>query len=433
MKRLYTWYVALISIMGCALFLYIRPFEHVEQQWLLLLLLSFSTTLLSIYIVHLPPKGNAFSLDSTIYLATIFVYGLETSLMVLLLSMIPTYFFHEKKMEWWKHVCNFAMYTCMIVGAYYSFLMFGGESGSFSLHDLGAYFVSLVVYSFINILLMIGFFSFSPSFSFRNMLIGIVNEWLSTYGVTLLASLILVSLLLLHEYFGILLFASIGFLLSLTFRQYGQLYEKVAHDKAYIEQLLNSLPIGIVTLDEAAANHFINNSAATLLYLDKKEIKQLIEGERKSERNASFWNLFISPDPFQQVKVPYERDGEEKIFLVSQSNLYNLYDEIIGRTIFFLDITEMEQLTKRIHQSEKLALMGEMAAKAAHEIRNPLAVIHGFLTFMNENLRERDREQYHIPLLLKEIDRINAIVEDMLLIAKPSAPVMKEAYIETIV
>ncbi|MED0686058.1 two-component system sensor histidine kinase NtrB, partial [Anoxybacillus ayderensis] len=284
-----------------------------------------------------------------------------------------------------------------------------------------------------NFVFRIGFFSFSPSFSFRNMLIGIVNEWLSTYGVTLLASLILVSLLLLHEYFGISLFASIGFLLSLTFRQYGQLYEKVAHDKAYIEQLLNSLPIGIVTIDEAAANHFINNSAATLLYLDKKEIKQLIEGERKSERNASFWNLFISPDPFQQVKVPYERDGEAKIFLVSQSNLYNLYDEIIGRTIFFLDITEMEQLTKRIHQSEKLALMGEMAAKAAHEIRNPLAVIHGFLTFMNENLRERDREQYHIPLLLKEIDRINAIVEEMLLIAKPSAPVLKETYMETIV
>ncbi|AKS37753.1 two-component system sensor histidine kinase NtrB [Anoxybacillus gonensis] len=433
MKRLYTWYVALISIMGCALFLYIRPFEHVEQQWLLLLLLSFSTTLLSIYIVHLPPKGNAFSLDSTIYLATIFVYGLETSLMVLLFSMIPTYFFHEKKMEWWKHVCNFAMYTCMIVGAYYSFLMLGGESGIFSLHDLGAYFVSLVVYSFINILLMIGFFSFSPSFSFRNMLISIVKEWFFTYGVTLLASLILVSLLLLHEYFGILLFTSIGLLLSFTFRQYGQLYEKVAHDKAYIEQLLNSLPIGIVTMDEATSNHFINDSAATLLRLDKKEIKQWIERERKSERNASFWDLFTFPDPFQQVKVSYERDGEEKIFLVSQSNLHHLYGEIIGRTIFFLDITEMEQLTKRIHQSEKLALMGEMAAKAAHEIRNPLAVIHGFLAFMNENLHERDREQYHIPLLLKEIDRINAIVEDMLLIAKPSAPVMKEAYIETIV
>lgn len=433
MKRLYTWYVALISIMGCALFLYIRPFEYVEQQWLLLLLLSFSTTLLNIYIIHLPPKGNAFSLDSTIYLATIFVYGLETSLLVLLFSMIPTYFFHEKKMAWWKHVCNFAMYTCMIVGAYYSFLMLGGESGSFSIYFLDAYLFSLIVYSFINILLMIGFFSFSPSFSFRNMLISIVTEWLFTYGVTLLASLILVSLLLLNEYFGILLFTSVSLLLSLTFRQYGQLYEKVVNDKVYIEQLLNSLPIGIVTMDGATSINFINDSAATLLDLDKKEMKQMIERERESEKNALFWDLFIHRVPFQQVKVPYKKDGEKKIFLTSQSNLLNLYGEKVGRTIFFLDITEIEELTKRMHQSEKLALMGEMAAKAAHEIRNPLAVIHGFLAFMNENLSKNDRAQYHIPLLLQEIDRINAIVEDMLLIAKPSAPMLKETYMETIV
>lgn len=170
-----------------------------------------------------------------------------------------------------------------------------------------------------------------------------------------------------------------------------------------------------------------------LLDLDKKEIKQMIEQERQSEHNVLFWELFMRRDPFQQVKVSYERDGEKKIFLVSQSMLLNLYSETAGRTIFFLDITEIEELTRRMHQSEKLALFGEMAAKAAYEIRDPLTVIHGFLAFMNENLAENEREQYHIPLLLKEIDRINAIVEDMLLIAKPSAPVLKETYMETIV
>lgn len=113
--------------------------------------------------------------------------------------------------------------------------------------------------------------------------------------------------------------------------------------------------------------------------------------------------------------------------------LLNLYSETAGRTIFFLDITEIEELTRLMHKLEKLALFGEMAAKAAHEIRDPLTVIHGFLAFMNENLAENEREQYHILLLLKEIDRINAIVEDMLLIAKPSAPVLKETYMETIV
>ncbi|EMT44874.1 two-component system sensor histidine kinase NtrB [Anoxybacillus flavithermus] len=433
MKRLYALYATFVALSGCMLFLYRWPFGHIEQQWLMLVLLCISVILLSVYMIHLPPKGNGFSLDSAVYLATVFVYGLEMALMVLFLSMLPTYLFHEKSMKWWKHVCNFAMYTWMIVGAYYSFIMFGGESGAFSIYFLGAYLGSLIVYSMINILLMAGFFSLSSSYRVSHILISMLSEWLSSYGVTLLASLVLVSLLTLHAQFGIILFTSVILLLSFTLRKYGTLYEKVAHDKAYIEQLLNTLPIGIITMHHSSSQHFINHSAVTLLGLDKKEIKQMIEQKRQSETNVSFWDLFARRDPFQQVKVSYERAGEKKIFLVSQSNLLNLYGEHIGRTIFFLDITEIEKLTKRIHQSEKLAAVGEMAAKAAHEIRNPLAVIHGFLSFMNENMAQSDREQYHIPLLLKEIDRINAIVEDMLLIAKPSAPMLKETYMETIV
>lgn len=51
-----------------------------------------------------------------------------------------------------------------------------------------------------------------------------------------------------------------------------------------------------------------------LLDLDKKEIKQMIEQGRQSEYNVLFWELFMRRDPFQQVKVSYERDGEKKYF-----------------------------------------------------------------------------------------------------------------------
>ena len=44
-----------------------------------------------------------------------------------------------------------------------------------------------------------------------------------------------------------------------------------------------------------------------------------------------------------------------------------------------------------MHQSEKLALVGEVAAGAAHEIRNPLAVIHGFISLMNQSLSDEEK------------------------------------------
>ncbi|UZW66743.1 ATP-binding protein [Priestia flexa] len=83
-----------------------------------------------------------------------------------------------------------------------------------------------------------------------------------------------------------------------------------------------------------------------------------------------------------------------------------------------------------MHQSEKLALVGELAAGAAHEIRNPLAVIHGFLSLMNHGLSVDERKSFQVELLLKELERINSIVEEMLMLAKPRAPVMKAKRID---
>ncbi|MCQ5365954.1 ATP-binding protein [Anoxybacillus salavatliensis] len=433
MKRLFAIYVTLISLLGCALFLYTWPFSdvNVQNEWFLLLLFAGAAVLLSRYTIYLPPNGNAFTLESSVYLALLFTHGLHFSLIILLISSFVMYFWYPRKTSWFNHVFNFSVYTMMICGSYYAYIVFGGVVGKVSIYYFGAYIASFAAFFVLNVLLMTIYFSLRSSTEFRLILLNTIKELIYIYMVELTASLILAILFVFDTIFGLLLYMFIMLLLSAVFRQYSHLYERLVDDKAYIEKLLNSLPIGIITMDETRSDYFINKSAMLLLCLDQRKIKEKIrEG---SEENSLFWNLLTSQDSFQQVKISYDSDEGEREFLVSKTDLIIPHKEPIGRIIFFLDVTEAEKISRRIHQSEKLALMGEMAAKAAHEIRNPLAVIHGFLAFMNENLHERDREQYHIPLLLKEIDRINAIVEDMLLIAKPSAPVMKEAYIETIV
>jgi len=119
-------------------------------------------------------------------------------------------------------------------------------------------------------------------------------------------------------------------------------------------------------------------------------------------------------------------NDSEYVLLVSQSPLYDQHKQTIGRNFYFIDITETADLEKRMHQSEKLAVLGELAAGAAHEIRNPLAVIHGFLTLMKKSFTEQEQQKYYIPLLLNEFDRINSITEEMLMIAKPGSPQFKE-------
>jgi two-component system, sporulation sensor kinase E len=84
--------------------------------------------------------------------------------------------------------------------------------------------------------------------------------------------------------------------------------------------------------------------------------------------------------------------------------------------VMFTDITEQKILEKEILHSEKLNAIGQMAAGIAHEIRNPLTTIKGFLEL--ENGANSSTSEYK-PLLINEIERINAILNSMLTISKP--------------
>ncbi|MGB3567698.1 MAG: ATP-binding protein, partial [Priestia megaterium] len=77
--------------------------------------------------------------------------------------------------------------------------------------------------------------------------------------------------------------------------------------------------------------------------------------------------------------------------------------------------------------------VGEVAAGAAHEIRNPLAVIHGFISLMNQSLSDEEKKRFYLPLLMKELERINYIIEEMLLLSKPGTPVMKKVSMQEII
>lgn len=67
-------------------------------------------------------------MDSAIYLAVMFLYGISLALKVLLISILVE-FLYKRKMAWWKHLFNLSMYSLMIAGAFYSFLYFGGQIG----------------------------------------------------------------------------------------------------------------------------------------------------------------------------------------------------------------------------------------------------------------------------------------------------------------
>lgn len=71
-------------------------------------------------------------------------------------------------------------------------------------------------------------------------------------------------------------------------------------------------------------------------------------------------------------------------------------------------------------EADKLKLVGIIAAGTAHEIRNPLTGIKGFITLLSKKYKD-EKDQYYFELIQSEVNRINAIVSELLIIGKPAA------------
>ncbi|BCB03920.1 ATP-binding protein [Bacillus sp. KH172YL63] len=82
-----------------------------------------------------------------------------------------------------------------------------------------------------------------------------------------------------------------------------------------------------------------------------------------------------------------------------------------------IDYTNQKLNEQLLITSEKSKVIGELAASIAHEIRNPLTTVRGFLQLMKERKKESDFEG----IMLGEIDRIDEVLKELLLLAKPEA------------
>jgi two-component system sensor histidine kinase PilS (NtrC family) len=82
---------------------------------------------------------------------------------------------------------------------------------------------------------------------------------------------------------------------------------------------------------------------------------------------------------------------------------------------------ELLALEERVKRVEKLAYMGEMAAGMAHEIKNPLASLAGSIQILREEIRYNSEHDKLMQIVLRETDRLGALVYSFLLFAKPPA------------
>ncbi|MBM6619149.1 diguanylate cyclase [Bacillus sp. RD4P76] len=232
-------YVAFISILGMTLFIINLDYQvNSLMSWVLIYTLTGAVILLNHFIIVLIPSGNGLSMDSSIYLACIFIFGIEIPLLVLLASSV-IYLIVRYKINWWKHFFNFGMYSLTIIASYFTFIYTGGEIGAVDIKNLAPYAISLSVYFLLNVVIIWLFFFFSspqPLFSAIKGVVnkGILKESIMSYLSTLMLSLVLTILMSVELFFGLFLYTILSVLLSFAFTKFFNLYkgleEKASRD-----------------------------------------------------------------------------------------------------------------------------------------------------------------------------------------------------------
>jgi len=180
-------------------------------------------------------------------------------------------------------------------------------------------------------------------------------------------------------------------------------------------RIFDWLDAGLLVVDKAGRITAINQCA--LDWLPGFERGKVIGSsiEQFFPEFHSFWVNGRNSGTRRNMVVSVDRD---LVFGFKMTEL----PEDQGWMIIFSDITEVRRLEKQVQEMEKMATVGELAAGLAHEMKNPLAGIKTSLQLLLTDDLEKDFSDRLSKVILRDIDRLDYLLKDFLVFARPLAP-----------
>jgi two-component system sensor histidine kinase PilS (NtrC family) len=193
---------------------------------------------------------------------------------------------------------------------------------------------------------------------------------------------------------------------------------------------VESIGSGIITTDTRGRITSFNPEAERITGVDALRAKgralaEIIPGAEEGVPQGGREGASI--DRQGRDRLSFRNDHGDELFLgLAVSTLRSEEGTPLGRVLIFQDITRVVSMEYELRQSERLAAVGEMAARMAHEIRNPLASISGSVQVLQSgsgraSATAQDAEQGRLMgIVLREVDRLNALISDFLRYSRPA-------------
>jgi PAS domain S-box-containing protein len=205
------------------------------------------------------------------------------------------------------------------------------------------------------------------------------------------------------------------------------------------KSLFDSLPVGIVTFDRDLKITNSNTRAAALLVLDEQIDKSLATGTGKElgrDWTEQFRSVISTGEMRRFETVSYARKGHTKLLRIICTPVKKPgARKALGGALIIEDITERTNADKRLADAERLATIGKLATKVAHELNNPM---DGILRYINLTIRIIEQEnlqkpQEYLTHCRQGLIRMVQIVSDLLEFARGTYASFEQVSIEQII
>ncbi|WP_059172416.1 PAS domain-containing sensor histidine kinase [Bacillus sp. FJAT-27445] len=137
---------------------------------------------------------------------------------------------------------------------------------------------------------------------------------------------------------------------------------------------------------------------------------------RYQEQLKNYFSIVSNDNQPQLIEIEVKNKNGAKIILECTSVPMIINGETKGIIGYGRDVTKLRETEEKLRRSEKLSVVGELSASVAHEIRNPLTSLIGFVQLLKS---EDAKHQYYYSIMADELNRINHITGELLLLAKP--------------
>lgn len=230
---------------------------------------------------------------------------------------------------------------------------------------------------------------------------------------------------------AVILFLGLGGMVSLFWAQNHARSRRLLQDtRAFASELVTSLPMGILAVNETSNIVYVNEVAARLLKREISETKGKKAADILPPSLVELHERVKKGSPVLEKELILEtRTNRAAPVAVTITQIIGDQENFIGHVFILKDLSDIRALELEIQRKDKLAAVGTLAAGVAHEVRNPLSSIRGYATYFGSLFDSDSDNKKAASIMAEEVDRVNRVISELLEFARPMKLELEETRI----